>query len=458
MSSQEVNWTNRSVKRLGTKDPVQEIVVRAQRLVSDALDAGWSGPPFDPVALASFLRIPVVPTDDVRDARTLPGGARSRLQIQFNPNRPPARVRFSIAHEIAHTLFPDCSEFVRNRVAYHELTPDGWQLESLCNLAAAEFLMPAGTLPDHIVNEAGIDELAAWRDKYDVSMEALLLRLTKLSTEPCATFCASAQTSRLDVVPRALRIDYAVSSSTWALKASRGLQLPGSSVVGECDSVGFTGERDEIWPYFGDVGVACIAVPPYPGSIRPRVVGLVRPRDGKSARTSSSLFQVVRGDAMRPRGTGVKIVVQVVNDATPNWGGRGFASALRRRFPEAQETFRGWATANRSNLALGRTHVATVAPDVFVASLVAQKGYGASLRPRIRYSALRQCLSEVADRAINARATVHMPRIGAGQARGAWDLIEGLIRELLCSRGIVVTVYDLPGSTVPTPEQPSFGF
>jgi hypothetical protein len=455
---QEGSWTNPSVKRLGAKDPVREIVARAQRLVSSALDAGWNGPPFDPVVLASILKIPVVPSDDVRDARTLPGNVKSRLQIQFNPNRSPARVRFSIAHEIAHTLFPDCGDFVRNRAAYHELTSDSWQLESLCNLAAAEFLMPAGTLPEHLFVEAGIEELVAWKDKYGVSMEAMLLRVTKLATGRCATFCASAQVSKLNVVPRSLRIDYAVSSSAWAVKASRGLQLPASSVVGECDSVGFTGERDEAWSLFGEVRVACIALPPYPGSIRPRVVGLVRPRDSVLTPRHNSLFQVVRGDATRPRGAGAKVVVQVVNDATPNWGGRGFASALRKTFPEAQESFRHWAMAKRSNLALGMTHMAPVAPGVLVASLIAQKGYGESVRPRIRYSALRQCLSEVADRAIAARATVHMPRIGAGQARGSWDVIEGLIRELLCSRGIVVTVYDLPGSAVPTPEQPSLGF
>src|SRR5207245_1567973 len=36
-----------------------------------------------------------------------------RIQIEFNPNKPKGRLRYSIAHELAHTLFPDRAEAVR---------------------------------------------------------------------------------------------------------------------------------------------------------------------------------------------------------------------------------------------------------------------------------------------------------------------------------------------------------
>ena len=67
-----------------------------------AIQAGWQGPPFDPFKLAEHLGISAIPREDVLDARVLPAGSR-RLQIEFNPNRLRGRLRFSVAHEVAHS-------------------------------------------------------------------------------------------------------------------------------------------------------------------------------------------------------------------------------------------------------------------------------------------------------------------------------------------------------------------
>jgi hypothetical protein len=40
-------------------------------------------------------------------------------------------------------------------------------------------------------------------------------------------------------------------------------------------------------------------------------------------------------------------------------------------------------------------------------------------------------------------ATVHMPRIGTGLARGNWEVIESIINRTLTLRDVDVTVYDL---------------
>ena len=81
--------------------------------------------------------------------------------------------------------------------------------------------------------------------------------------------------------------------------------------------------------------------------------------------------------------------------------------------------------------------------------MVAQRGYGPSPRPRIRYAALRACLEQLAEAAARRNATVHMPRIGSGQARGHWGIIRELIDEALVWKGIEVTVYELPSSEPP---------
>src|SRR5579859_1697166 len=139
-------WTNPSVLALSNNgDPVEAITAKARDLVFRALERGWQGPPFDPFALAEMMEIETAPTPEVLDARTVPLPG-NRFRIDFNPDRPRRRTRYSIFHEIAHTLFPDCAQRIRNRGAHSATRTDDWQLETLCNIAAAEFLLPTGAL------------------------------------------------------------------------------------------------------------------------------------------------------------------------------------------------------------------------------------------------------------------------------------------------------------------------
>ena len=97
-----MQWTNRSVVRFaeGEDDPVGLIERKARELVLRARDAGWEGPPFNPLAIAKLLNISAEANADVIDARTISN--EKGLRIQFNPTQPRERLRFSIAHEIAH--------------------------------------------------------------------------------------------------------------------------------------------------------------------------------------------------------------------------------------------------------------------------------------------------------------------------------------------------------------------
>jgi len=79
-----MHWTNESVLRFaGGRDPVVAIEEAARNQVLAALDAGWQGPPFNPIKLADMRGIPVEADADVRDARTV--ARRGGLRIQFNP-------------------------------------------------------------------------------------------------------------------------------------------------------------------------------------------------------------------------------------------------------------------------------------------------------------------------------------------------------------------------------------
>lgn len=439
-------WTHESVLRLaGDRDPISVVTERARALVSRAVESGWEGPPFDPVTLATkFLNLDLVASDSVPDARTVPTPTGAR--IEFNPNRPRERKRYSVAHEIAHTLFPDYAERVRNRGSHHAgIGHKDWQLETLCNIAAAEILMPIGSLASPDPAFLSIDTIMKARPKYDVSMEAVLIRTASIADFQCAVFVASRVESGSNVGH--YRTDYCIGPEAWK-PIVRGQLLPITSVVAQCTAIGYTAKADESWSTAGEIlHVECVGIPAFPGSAYPRVAGILLPN---TLRSDSRAITYLKGNVLEPRGAGPKIVVHVVNDATPNWGGRGVASAMRRRWPAVQDDFREWVGESRVNLRLGHVRFFDVSDSLTIASIVAQHGYGESSTPRIRYGAIERGLEQVARFAAERSATVHMPRLGTGYGGGVWLVMQEIITNVLCRIDLPVTVYDLPDAKPPS--------
>jgi O-acetyl-ADP-ribose deacetylase (regulator of RNase III) len=435
-------WTDPSViKFAGDNDPVEVMQNRVREIVLNAIQEGWAGPPFDPFELAEHLGIPITPREDIQDARTIPVGGRG-LRIEFNPNKPRGRMRFSVAHEIGHTLFPDCAETVRTRGLTER--EDSWQLELLCNLAAAEILMPIGAAVGLEREPVRIDNVLRLQREYDVSTEAICLRMIKLTAEPYTLFAATRTSPALSSVAN-YRIDYSVPSRATKFSIPQGFEVSSDTVLSQCTAIGFTAKGTARWARdLPKIYVECVGIPPYPGQYFPRIIGILQ--SGEAAKPSGRHIDYLWGDALKPRGKGHQIIAHIVNDKTPNWGGFGFARAVKKRFPSVQSDFQQWVNSDPENLSLGRIHLSEVAQDLDVVSMIAQHGYGPSRKPRIRYSVLKNCLRRLAEIAVERRASVHMPRIGSGQAGGKWPIIAELIDEALIQRGIDVTVYSLPSS------------
>ena len=445
-------WTHPSVLAFaGTQNPLEAVTKVAREVVAKAFDQGWSGPPFDPFELASFQKIEINARHDVRDARIVAATSRG-FRIEFNPSRPRSRLRYSIAHEIAHTLFPDCADEVQHRLNYQESVGEGWQLESLCNVAAAEFLMPWGSFSVLREGNLQIDRMLELQQKFAVSLEAVLIRTVHLTDSDCMAFTASRIESGQGI--NRYRVDYCVPSARCKIPVpSTGTVLPKSSRIAECTKIGFTAKAEERWVgWDSNQFMECVALPPHPKSLYPRVAGIVR-RRGKAETIRQITY--LRGDATDPRITPA-LVVQVVNDATPNWGGNGFAVAVRRRWPGVQSSFKEFA--GEQGLRLGDVHVTEAESGIWVASMIAQKGYRPSPRPKIRYAALWSALTKVAKKAKQLNATIHMPRIGCGEGGGRWELISDLVRSECVYRGLTVVVYDLPRRSSPKSKQDQSGW
>lgn len=429
-------WTSDSVRRFaGDLDPIEAMESKAREVALMAMDLGWSGPPFDPVRLAELLGIDVEARDDVKDARLVPQG--QRYKIQFNPSRPRGRIHFSIAHEISHTYFPDASHRIQHRQGPSALHDD-WQVEMLCNIGAAELLMPVGSFQELSGSAPSIESLLDMRKELQVSAEALFIRYAKLSKVRCAAFSASGLQARGS---DRYRLDYVIGSPSWSSPIETGELLPEEAAVHECVALGFTAKGSIKTPTT-KLRVEAVGLPPYPSTGRQRAAGLIWQAD---TRTQPDAIHYLRGDALSPRGQGQKLLVQVVNDQTTNWGGAGFAAAVKKKWPDAHRCFVSEVHASgRQALRLGSVSEVAISDNLHLISIVAQRGYGPSDQPRIRYAALRKGLEVTAERAATKGATVHMPRLGTGNAGGSWDIVSELIKDLLVRRGIEVTVYDLP--------------
>jgi O-acetyl-ADP-ribose deacetylase (regulator of RNase III) len=155
-----------------------------------------------------------------------------------------------------------------------------------------------------------------------------------------------------------------------------------------------------------------------------------------------SSITYLKGDATAPKATGNTIVAHICNDIG-KWG-KGFVLAVSRRWSSPEKQYREWyQDRENNNFALGNIQIVQAEKSIWIANMIGQHGIkSASKIPPIRYDALEQCLSHLANAAMELEASVHMPRIGCGLAGGKWECIEPLIEEQLCKRSVSVFVYD----------------
>lgn len=154
----------------------------------------------------------------------------------------------------------------------------------------------------------------------------------------------------------------------------------------------------------------------------------------------------VKGDATKPQGDGPKIIAHICNDSG-GWGA-GFVKAISRRWSEPEDSYRRWHRNVLNDggyfLPLGHVQMVRVDAETEVANMIGQHGMVSPINPYpISYAALGHCLDKVAKVAGHNGATVHMPRIGTGLARGNWEVIESIINRTLTLRDVDVVVYDL---------------
>lgn len=163
-----------------------------------------------------------------------------------------------------------------------------------------------------------------------------------------------------------------------------------------------------------------------------------------------SEVRYIIGDATRPQGDGLKIIVHCCNDVGA-WGA-GFVVALSKRWPRPEEEYRRWfeqSGADGFKKLLGAVQLVPVEKDVWVANIIGQVGLRKGLDGSIpvRYEAIAAGFDRITDFARERPelgVSAHMPRIGCGLAGGSWDEVGPLVEKHLVKAGVPATVYDLP--------------
>lgn len=241
----------------GSSDPREAVRLKARALIAQFADL--FGPPTMPIdvyVLASMIGIGSSTERPVhsKDAELVPDGTGG-VTMRVNPDRPETRRRFSVGHEISHTFFPGYELKVQCRPdpEVRDRDDPGEVIETLCDIGAAEIILPTPWFTDDARNVRRADGIVNLANRYRASRHATIRRFAETSRSCVAAVFLSwklkptqAKSFNPDqgnlfgtdphedlLASRELRIDYAIPSEKFA---ETGLYLPKDKSV-EVDQV-----------------------------------------------------------------------------------------------------------------------------------------------------------------------------------------------------------------------------
>ena len=291
-------WRHKSVVALlrGEKanDPTDSIRLKARNLVKRARERGWTGPPFDPLMLASLLGIRCRPSTTLfsAEAQLSPQPGR-QLLLEFNPDRPDGQRNYSVCHEIVHTFFDDRYELVHQRKTRPvQFDPDE-EVELLCQIGASELLMPNEEFGADLANsDFSLGNVSSLVLRYGASREAVIRRMVHMGGCACAAALFSRRLSPREELaarqPRLIadsgptpkmRIIYSVPSHDFPVYLPPHKSVPEDSCVTDSAPIDSIACAIETWGIygFGDWKIESMRLPTIDGADKtvPTVAALI---------------------------------------------------------------------------------------------------------------------------------------------------------------------------------------
>jgi len=103
--------------------------------------------------------------------------AGGRTHAFYDPTGSDGRINFTIAHEIAHTFFPNSVHGARFRTVQIDQSREANELERLCDLGASELLMPEEEFLQERSKQFCLNDVPRLAEAFGSSYEATLYRL-----------------------------------------------------------------------------------------------------------------------------------------------------------------------------------------------------------------------------------------------------------------------------------------
>jgi hypothetical protein len=158
-------------ERLGSTDP-REAYAKLPEIVGGLLqDVAF--PPTNVHVAAKIMCV-----DELNERRRLPFSgslerAKAGYRVVYAAEQPPARKRFTIAHELGHAYL-----LARNLAS-------GWterEVEAFCDRFAAELLMPVQALEPMLRAEVTVAALGEISERFEVSLQVAASRISQLTS------------------------------------------------------------------------------------------------------------------------------------------------------------------------------------------------------------------------------------------------------------------------------------
>ena len=173
------------VRSTGAIDPLAAIRQKARELIQTYV-ASFGEPtmPLNMDVLASLrgiVRSNEMPLHSP-DAELVPS-SNGGVTIRVNVDRPKTRQRFSVAHEISHTFFPDyiTKVWCRTDARYRDRANPNEYIEMLCDIGAAELLFPDPWFSKDAAVVTDANGLMCLATTYQASREATIRRYAETS-------------------------------------------------------------------------------------------------------------------------------------------------------------------------------------------------------------------------------------------------------------------------------------
>jgi hypothetical protein len=203
------------IKRHRGRDPELIVAAAAESML---VEAGQDAFPIDVEGIASLLGIKRR-VGEYSFAGRIYAEPNGQLVMDLSDDDSPPRRRFTCGHEITHTVFPGFTRDVRYRVdtTVGSNSRQRNEEEYLCDIGAAELLLPSALVREDYDLRRGLDEIENLSDAANASLEASANRLVVTSDEPVGLIVfemghkpadRAAVRKGLDV-PRRLRVRYA---------------------------------------------------------------------------------------------------------------------------------------------------------------------------------------------------------------------------------------------------------